>query len=107
MTITAKNDQGTVTQTFTLSLNEAPVITSHASTTFTAGEPGRHRHHRGIPRPVADRDRAPASGVTFTDNGDGTATISGIPAAGGSYPILLTATNAYGSSTQSLTVKVN
>jgi hypothetical protein len=108
VTITAKNDQGTVTQTFTLTLNEAPAITSHASTTFTAGDSGTFTvTTRGFPAPSLTETGPLPAGVTFTDNGDGTATISGIPAADGSYPILLTAANAYGSSTQSLTVKVN
>lgn len=40
VTITASNAQGTATQTFTLTLNQAPSITSHASTTFTAGDTG-------------------------------------------------------------------
>ena len=37
-------------------------------------------------------------GVTFVDNGDGTATLAGTPAAGtgGTYPITITATNGVG-----------
>jgi hypothetical protein len=61
----------------------------------------------GFPVPSLTRKGALPSGVTFTDNGNGTATISGVPSTGGNYPILITATNAYGSSTQSLTVKVS
>ena len=36
--------------------------------------------------------------MTFTDNGDGTATLAGTPAAGtgGTYPITITATNGVG-----------
>ena len=42
-------------------------------------------------------------GVTFTDNGDGTATLSGTPAAGsgGLYLLTITATNVAGSYSQS------
>jgi hypothetical protein len=49
------------------------------------------------------------SGLSFTTNGNGTATISGTPAvgSGGSYPITITATNAYGSTTDSFTLKNN
>jgi hypothetical protein len=108
VTITARNDQGTVTQTFTLTLNEAPAITSHATATFTAGDSGTFTvTTRGFPAPPLTETGPLPAGVTFTDNGNGTATISGIPAAGGSYPILITATSAYGSATQSLTVKVS
>jgi hypothetical protein len=108
VTITAANDQGTVTQTFTLTVNQAPAITSRASTTFTAGDSGTFTvTTRGFPAPSLTETGPLPAGVTFTDNGDGTATISGIPASGGSYPILITATNAFGDASQSLTVKVN
>jgi large repetitive protein len=108
VTITAKNDQGTATQTFTLTLNEAPAITSHASATFTAGDTATFTvTTRGFPAPSLTETGPLPAGVTFTDNGNGTATISGIPATGGSYPILITATNAFGDASQSLTVKVN
>ena len=44
--------------------------------------------------------------MTFTDNGNGTATLSGTPASGtgGSYPITITATNSVGGVTQSFTL---
>jgi hypothetical protein len=108
ITVTARNEQGTVTQTFTLTLDEAPAITSHSSATFTSGDSGTFTvTTRGFPAPSLTQTGALPAGVTFTDNGDGTATISGIPAAAGSYPILITATSAYGSATQSLTLKVS
>ena len=47
--------------------------------------------------------------MSFTDNGDGTATLAGTPAAGsgGSYPITITATNGIGSAAnQSFTLNV-
>ena len=39
------------------------------------------------------------AGLTFTDNGNGTATIAGTPDSGtaGTYPVTITATNASGS----------
>ena len=47
-------------------------------------------------------------GVTFTDNGDGTAALSGTPAAGsgGPYLLTITATNVVGSDTQSFVLVV-
>jgi PKD repeat protein len=108
VTITARNDQGTVTQTFTLTLNQAPAITSRASTTFTAGDTGTVTvTTRGFPAPTLTQTGALPLGVTFTDNGNGTATISGIPAAGGSYPVLITAANPFGSASQSFTLKIS
>ena len=49
------------------------------------------------------------SGVTFTDNGDGTATLAGTPAAGtgGSYALTIKAQNTTGFTTQSFTLTVN
>ena len=50
------------------------------------------------------------SGVTLTDNGDGTATLGGTPGvdSGGSYPITVTATNGVGTpATQSFTLTVS
>ena len=108
VTIAARNAQGTVAQIFTLTLDQAPAITSHASATFTAGDTGTFTvTTRGFPAPSLTETGALPAGVTFTDNGDGTATISGVPAADGSYPILITAANAYGSAAQSLTLKVS
>ena len=83
---------------FTLTVNEPPAITSADHTTFAVGTAGTlHRHHdAGHPDgDHADRSRRLPTGVTFTDNGDGTATLAGTPAAGtgGSYPLTFTASN--------------
>ena len=85
------------TQSFTLTVDQAPAITSAGCTTFTAGTRG-HVHRA---RPPASRPRrltetgALPSGVTFIDNGNGTATLAGTPAAGtgGTYPLTITAGN--------------
>ncbi len=48
--------------------------------------------------------------MTFIDNGDGTATLAGTPAAGtgGSYPFTITASNGIGTdATQSFTLTVD
>ncbi len=60
-------------------------------------------HTTGIPTAAITETGALPTGLTFTDNGDGTATIAGTPAAGsgGSYPITITATNSAGTTTQS------
>ena len=48
------------------------------------------------------------SGVSFTDNGNGTATLAGTPASGtsGSYPLTFSATNTTGTRQQSFTLTV-
>ena len=85
------------TQSFTLTVNQAPGITSPAGTTFTAGQAGTTFTvtTSGVPNSTLSETGALPPGVTFTDNGDGTATIAGTPAAntGGTYPFTITATN--------------
>jgi len=86
-------------QSFTLTVDEASSITSAAATTFTVGSAGSFDVTTiGYPDPALTRTGALPSGVTFTDNGDGTATLSGTPGAGtgGSYPQSITAANGVG-----------
>ena len=49
----------------------------------------------GTPTAAFSESGALPIGVTFTDNGDGTATLAGTPAAGSGrdYPITITASN--------------
>ncbi len=64
----------------------------------------------GIPAPTLSETGTLPSGLTFTNNGNGTATLSGMPAAGtgGSYSLIITAHNGIGTdATQSFTLTVN
>jgi len=87
-------------------------ITSAASTTFTVGTPGTFTvTATGTPTPTlieSSTDTLP-SGVTFVDNGNGTATLSGTPAAGsgGTYTLHFTAINTVSSVTQTFTLTVD
>ncbi|MEO8461526.1 MAG: hypothetical protein ABI451_13435, partial [Dokdonella sp.] len=59
--------------------SEAPTITSAASTTFAIGAPGSFTvTATGVPVPALGMGCTPAlpTGVTFTDNGDGTGTLA-------------------------------
>ena len=98
------------TQPFTLTVNQAPRITSHAGTTFTADQAGTFTvTTTGTPNSTLSETGALPSGVTFKDNGDGTATLTGTPAAGssGPYPFTITATNGVSpAATQSFTLTV-
>ena len=100
LTITASNGVGTpASQGFTLTVNQAPAITSANSTTFTVGTAGSFTvTTTGTPTPSLSETGALPSGVTFNNNGNGTATLSGTPAAGtaGSYPLTITASNGVG-----------
>jgi hypothetical protein len=98
ITFTATNTAGSSPeQTFTLTVNQAPAITSAAATTFNVGTPGSFTiTTAGFPAPaVSLTSGSLPSGLTLVDNGDGTATLSGTPAAGtaGPYPLQFTAAN--------------
>jgi len=76
---------------------ESPVITSADNASFDLGFAGSFNiSATGNPSlmSISLTGTLPA-GVTFTDNGDGTASLAGTPAAGsaGSYPLILTANN--------------
>jgi hypothetical protein len=74
----------------------APAITSAAAATFRVGIAGGFTvSTTGLPTPVLSATGTLPSGVSFIDNGDGSASISGTPVAGtsGSYPITIKATN--------------
>src|SRR5215813_3693352 len=115
ITITANNGVGTpANQTFTLTVNTAqtaPAITSANNTTFTVGAAGTFTvTTTGTPTPALTKTGALPNGVTFTDNGNGTATLGGTPAAGtaGSYVITITANNGVGTpANQTFTLTVN
>jgi large repetitive protein len=111
LTITAANGVGAnAVQSFTLTVNQPPAITSGNTTTFTIGEAGSFTVTTdGFPAPALSATGALPAGVTFTDNGNGTATLSGTPASGtaGSYPLTITASNGVGvDATQNFTLVV-
>jgi len=112
ITIVANNGiSPNASQSFTLKVTSAPAITSAAATTFTAGSAGSFTvTSTGNPVDSLSESGALPSGVTFVDNGDGTGTLSGTPAAGtgGSYPITFGAANGVGSpASQSFTLTVD
>jgi HAMP domain-containing protein len=95
----------------TLATLASPAITSASSTTFVVGVPETFTvQTTGAPTPALSETGALPSGVSFTDNGNGTATLAGTPAAGtaGSYPITITASNGdLPNATQSFTLTVD
>lgn len=102
------NTLGTAeTTAATLTLVTAPTITSAASAPFTVGAAGTF-DVTTTGAPTLTLAGALPSGLEFTDDGDGTGTLAGTPAAGsvGSYPVTVTATNGAGSVTQALSVEV-
>ena len=101
ITFTASNGVGSpAMQSFTLTVDQPPAITSASSTTFTVGTLGSFTvTTTGYPTPGIMEWGALPTGVTFVDNGNGTGTLSGKPAAGtgGVYHITFTASNGVGS----------
>ncbi len=111
-TITAANGVSPdATQSFTLTVDGAPTITSGDAATFNEGSAGSLTvTTTGTPVPALSEVGALPSGVTFTDNGDGTATLAGTPATGsnGVYPITITAANGVApDATQTFTLTVD
>ncbi|MCE7949766.1 MAG: hypothetical protein DYH18_01495 [Xanthomonadales bacterium PRO7] len=112
LTITASNGVAPdATQNFTLTVDQAPAITSAASTTFTAGAAGSFTvTSTAAPNAALSESGTLPAGVTFADNGDGTATLAGTPAAGtgGTYALTITASNGVApDATQNFILTVN
>jgi hypothetical protein len=112
ITFTASNGVNPdAVQSFTLTVDQAPAITTADHATFTVGTAGTFTvSATGYPHPSFTETGAVPAGVTLTDNGDGTATLSGTPdtGTGGSYPIVITASNGVGPvAVQSFTLTVH
>jgi len=97
LAITANNGASTnTTQLFTLGVDQTPAIASANNAIFTQAPSQNFTvTTTGYPAPTLSVVGNLPSGVTFVDNGDGTATLSGTPAAGngGNYELMLTASN--------------
>ena len=111
MPLMATNAYGSAQQTLTITVQQAPAITSKKSVNMTVGTQGSFSvQTTGSPTASITESGALPPGVSFTDNGDGTATLAGTPASGssGSYPLTITAANGVSpSATQSFTLTVN
>ena len=102
MKFTASNgvSPDAVQDPFTLTVQQAPAITSANAVTFRQGSPGRFVvGTTGFPAPAVNRGGvALPANVTYTDNGDGTGTLAGMPNIGtlGGYAITFQGTNEAG-----------
>jgi streptogramin lyase len=95
-------------QTFTLTVDQAPAITSAASATFTTGSAGSFTVlATGFPAPALSESsgESPPGGVSFNA---ATGVLSGTPAAGGTYTLHFAAGNGVGAgASQTFTLTVN
>jgi hypothetical protein len=95
--------------TYQLSVQQAPAITSGDAATFTVGRAGHVTiTTTGYPVPVVTWTGPLPAGISFTDNGDGTATLAGTPAAGtaGTYPLTIDVETGVSDPTQAFTLTV-
>ena len=101
ITITAKNNTlPNAAQSFTLTVNEAPSITSANYAGFAIGAAGSFTVTTlGYPKPSLTETGPLPNGLGFVDNGNGTGTLSGTPLVlvGGNFSISFTAQNGIGS----------
>ncbi len=84
----------------TLTVQTPPAVTSGSNAAFTVGQSGSFTlTATGSPTPSLTLSGVLPSGVTFINNGNGTATLHGIPAPGasGTYYFTITAHNGTGS----------
>jgi hypothetical protein len=103
ISFTASNSQGSDTQPFLLTVNETPSFTSANNVHLQAGTPANFTVTTlGFPKPAITKSGTLPAGVTFTDNGNGTATLGGTPSAGsgGTYVLDLSAANVVGTAHQ-------
>ncbi|MGA2848437.1 MAG: Ig-like domain-containing protein [Terracidiphilus sp.] len=107
--LTATNGTTNATQDFTLTVVQAPAITSANATSFASGSLGTFTvTTSGSPTSALSESGPLPSGVTFVDHGNGTATISGTANLAGSYLITITAQNGIlPNASQSFTLTVN
>jgi YVTN family beta-propeller protein len=109
LTLTARNKNGTAIQAFTLTVTRAPAIRTIRSFRVRVGAVlSRTVRATGYPAPALTEFGTLPAGLSFTDNGNGTAVIAGSPASGtgGSYPVTITATNTSGTATQRFIITV-
>ena len=105
----ATNLRGFVTQTLTVDVTGAPTVTSAGTARFTVGQAASFVvTAEGFPAPTLTLVGSVPAGLTFHDQGDGSATLSGTALApGGATTLTVKATNSVGSGTQQLSVEVS
>jgi len=95
LTLTADNSVGSTSQNFTLTLQQAPTFTSANSLTVMEGSNFSFtiKTTGGFPTPTLALVGGLPLGINFTDNGDGTATLSGTPNTSGPANLEFSATS--------------
>jgi hypothetical protein len=107
----ADSGGGSVTINCSISMIQAPAITSANSASFTIGIAGSFTvTTTGVPTPSITETGSLPNGITFVDNGNGTGTLKGTAKGltGGNLAITFTAKNGVGSpATQAFTLSLD
>ena len=110
LTITAQNTVSSTSQKFDIVFSAAAAITSASSASLTPGVAFTFNvTTSGTPTPKLTESGNLPPGVSFHDNGNGTATIAGTPTASaqGTYSVTISASNGVGNAaTQTLKLTV-
>lgn len=106
--VTAQNASGSTTEPLAVTVQQGPAFLDRGPVTFVAGEftsvPIRTS---GFPAPGLAVEGELPTGLSFADNGDGTAVIAGTPVDGpGESPVTLTAVNEVSDVALTTTVRV-
>jgi len=109
VTIVGTSPSATHSTTLAVTVASPPAITSVGAATFIVGSPGSFVvTASGTPPLTLAESGALPSGVSFVDNGNGTATMSGSAELGtvGAYPITIAAQSSSGGATQSFSLSI-
>lgn len=108
VSLTASNASGNASKSIALRVQDGPAISSSGAATWTRGSAGSFTiTTTGYPKPAITTASALPTGLTLTDNGNGTATLAGTPTVHGVFTVQLSAANGVGTAaTQSLTVTI-
>jgi hypothetical protein len=107
LTFTAASVYGTVSRSFTLTVVQAPGMLSAPAATAAVGKPFSFTFAAaGYPVPVIGHSGS-VPGLRFGTSSNGMLTLSGTPAAAGTYSLTITARNAVGAATQAFTLAVS
>ena len=107
VTVTGTSTSAQHSVSFSLVVQTPPTITSASSTSFTTNVAGSFTvTTTGSPTPSLTEQGSLPGGVTFTDNGNGTATLAGTATSPSSSILTLTASNVVASTSQTFTLNV-
>lgn len=106
--VRAQNAAGSTVETLTVTIQQAPTFLERGPVVVTVGELASVRlRTAGHPAPSIGLEGDLPVGLTFVDNGDGTATITGTPVDGpSSTPVTLTAVNVVADESLATSVRV-